>query len=522
MQVDDLIIEVRNPSYARIGQFRPGELVGAKFILKFNNVGSWEMRLPQGSRLGEFLRLPGYGVIVTGPDGSVLFSGPTLSAQLVQTSENIDGDWTISGVSDDIVLIERLAYPTPSTADVGEQTVASDDRLGYCETIIKEYVSVNIGPDAPAVRQIENLSIQTTANLGETVQGRARFQTLQEVIYGLAQTSNLGYTIEQLGEGLEFKVYSPVDRTSTIRMDMDNAQLSRAEYAYAVAKATRAIVGGQGEEQYRNFVEVTNAQSLAAETEWSRRIEAFTDGRNSRVESFLLQDGAEFLVDQGKTIVELSITPSDDMNMRFGVDWYLGDQVTVVINTLESSAVVTEIGISIEADGVRIAAKVGTPVGLEFESKLIAKTSQLDGRVSNLERNIPVTGGAPAENGLPIGGTTGQIVVKDSSTNFDVSWQNNQFAYSELTGVPATFAPSAHTHPISQVVDLQTELDAKADTSALAAKADLAGAVFTGAVTGPDLSLTGSQTLDDARARNITVSTVEPSGGNIGDLWIQV
>jgi hypothetical protein len=386
MQVDDLIVEVRDPSYVRIGQFRPGELVGAKFILKFNNVGSWEMRLPQGSRLGEFLRLPGYGVIVTGPDGSILFSGPTLSAQLVQTSENIDGDWTLSGVSDDIVLIERLAYPTPSTADVGEQTVASDDRSGYCETIIKEYVSVNIGPDAPSARKIANLSIQTTANLGETVQGRARFQTLQDVIYGLAQTSNLGYTVEQIDNALQFQVYAPVDRTSTIRMDMDNSQLSRAEYAYAVARVTRAIVGGQGEDELRQLVEVTNTQSLAAESEWSRRIESFKDGRNSTDEAELLQDGAEFLVDQGKTIVEISITPSDGFNMRFGRDWYLGDRVTVVINTLEASAVVTEVGISIQADGVRLAATVGTPVGIDYESRVLAKTATLAQRLSNLER----------------------------------------------------------------------------------------------------------------------------------------
>jgi hypothetical protein len=386
MEINELIIEVRNPSNVRIGQFRPTDLVGAKFILKFNNVGSWEMKLPQGSRLGEFLRLPGYGVIVTGPDGSTLFSGPTLSAQLLQTADNIDGDWTISGVSDDIVLMERLAYPTPSTADVAEQTEASDDRLGFCETIIKEYVSVNIGPDSPAARQIANLSIQTTANLGETVQGRARFQTIQDVIYGLAQTSNLGYTIEQLGTGLQFQVYSPVDRTSTIRMDMDNRQLSRAEYAYAVARVTRAIVGGQGEGEYRHFVEVTNTLSLAAETEWSRRIEVFTDGRNSRVESYLLQDGAEFLADQGKTIVEMSVTPSDDLNMRFGVDWYLGDKVTVVINDLEASAVVTEVGISIQGDGVRLAATVGTPVGIDYESRVLAKTATLSQRLSNLER----------------------------------------------------------------------------------------------------------------------------------------
>lgn len=34
-------------------------------------------------------------------------------------------------------------------------------------------------------------------------------------------------------------------------------------------------------------------------------------------------------------------------------------------------------------------------------------------------------------------------------------------AYSALTGIPSTFAPSAHTHPISQVTGLQTALDGK-------------------------------------------------------------
>jgi len=386
MQVDDLLIEVRAPDFSRIGQFRPGDLVGAKFILKFNNVGSWEMRLPQGSRLGELLRLPGYGIIVTGPDDTVLFSGPTLSAQLLQTSNNIDGDWTIQGSSDDIVLFERLAYPTPSTADVTEQTDAYDDRLGFCETIIKQYVSVNIGPDAPAARKIDNLIIQPSEGLGLEVQGRARFQPIQDVLYGLAQTSGLGYTIEQLGTDLQFTVYSPIDRTDTVRMDMDNNKLSRAEYAYAIARVTRAIIGGQGEEEFRRFVEVTNADSLESESDWSRRIEVFKDGRNSRLTEFLLQDGAEFLVDQGKTIVEMSVTPTDDFSMRFSRDWYLGDKVTVVINQLEASAIVTEVGISIQADGVRIAATVGTPVGIEYESKVLAKTQQLAQRLSNLER----------------------------------------------------------------------------------------------------------------------------------------
>lgn len=43
----------------------------------------------------------------------------------------------------------------------------------------------------------------------------------------------------------------------------------------------------------------------------------------------------------------------------------------------------------------------------------------------------------------------------------------NSLAYSELTGVPTSFTPSSHTHPISQVTNLQATLDAKANDATL-------------------------------------------------------
>lgn len=405
MRVDELIIEVRDPDFNRVGQFRPGDLVGAKFILRFNNVGSWEMKLPAGNRLGELLRLPGYGIIVTGPDDTVIFSGPTLSAKLEQTPDNLQGDWSITGADDSILLIERLAYPNPSTDDVTDLGQAYDARQGYAETVIKEYVSNNIGPDAVPSRKIDNLLVEPDLANGNVVQGLARFDKLQELIYGLAQTGGLGYSITQSGDNLVFSVYEPQDKSPFIRMDLYNQKLSRAEYTYSVAKVTRAIVGGQGEGEWRRFVEVTNTDSLAAEAEWSRRIEVFKDGRNSRVTAQLQQDGQELLVDEGKTITELSVTPSDDVNMRFGQDWYLGDRVTVVIDQLETSAVVTEVGLAIDADGVRIGATVGTPVGIDYEAKVLAKQQQVDQRVSNLERTV--TGYGINVVYQPEGGTDG-------------------------------------------------------------------------------------------------------------------
>lgn len=43
----------------------------------------------------------------------------------------------------------------------------------------------------------------------------------------------------------------------------------------------------------------------------------------------------------------------------------------------------------------------------------------------------------------------------------------NSLAYSELTGVPSSFTPSSHTHPISQITNLQDTLDAKTNDATL-------------------------------------------------------
>jgi hypothetical protein len=101
----------------------------------------------------------------------------------------------------------------------------------------------------------------------------------------------------------------------------------------------------------------------------------------------------------------MSVTPSDDINMRFGVDWYLGDKVTIVVQEIEAQAVVTEIGLAIAEDGVRIGATVGAPIGITYEAKLLAKTADVNKRVGNLERTI--TGYGINTPYQPSGGTSG-------------------------------------------------------------------------------------------------------------------
>jgi hypothetical protein len=386
MKVDDLSFEVRDRSLNRIGLILPQDLVGATVVVRFNNTGTWALKLPSGNPMGELLRLPGYGLIVTGPNGETIISGPTLTARLEQTMNNTDGTWQIEGASDDIILSERLAYPTPTTADVTAQTTAQDVRTGAAETVIKAYLDANIGPSAPAARELAGLVIEADQGRGTTVTGIARFNTLQELFYDLAQVGGIGYRLAQPNGGIEFTAYQPVDRSSTIRMDIQNRQLSSSIYSYGTARVTRAIVAGSGEAENRLFIERTNTDSLNAEVAWARRIEVFRDARQAGTSSELITAGDELLVDGGKTVVQMSVTPTDDTKMVYGVDWGLGDTVTIVANSIEATAVVTEVGIQVSNDGVRIGATVGTPLGVDHESRVLNNNATLAQRVSNLER----------------------------------------------------------------------------------------------------------------------------------------
>lgn len=388
MLVSDLTVEIRDANLNRVGQLMPEDLAGFTLVMRYNNVGSWSISLPANNRYVDLLRAPGAGIIVT-YNNAVIMSGVTISAKLEQSTDNLVGDWVIEGADDSILLAERLAYPTPTTADVTIQTEAYNTRSGAAETVIKGFVRDNISAVAGTSRAIPYLSVEPDLARGASVSANARFETLQELLYPLAQTGGVGYTIEQIEDYLLFQVYTPVDRTASIRMDLDNGRLTKTEYAYLSPKATRVIVGGEGEAAYRVFYEGTSAESLAAESAWGRRVEHFMDSRSGGAGEDLVQSANEMLVDNGKTIVNLSVTPSDDQTMRFGYDWFLGDKVTVVAGDIESSSVVTEIGLSVQPDGVRIGATVGTPTAINFEAKLAAAQQDQETRLSNLERNEP-------------------------------------------------------------------------------------------------------------------------------------
>lgn len=181
--------------------------------------------------------------------------------------------------------------------------------------------------------------------------------------------------------------------------------------------------------------------------------------------------------------------------------------------------------------------------------------------------------GAPGV-GVPVGGTTAQVLRKKSATDYDTEWAtagagdmtkavydtNNDgkvnsadaadtVPWAGVSSKPTTFTPAPHVHAIADVTDLQTTLNGKAATvhthaiadvtglqTALNGKAALVHSHVIGDVTGLQTALdgkaavvhthaiadvTGLQTALDGKQKTITSGTAAPSGGVNGDIYLQ-
>lgn len=390
MMVSDLLVEVRDSTLTRIGQIPSKYLSGLTLVLRYNAISTWTVTLPIDFSLTNSLKSPGAGIIIT-YQGKVILSGPTTWIQTIQTADNPDGIVQITGLDDSVLLRDRLAYPTPTTADVTAQTSPYDVRTGLAEDVLKAYVDANLGPSAPVARRVPTLTIEASLGRGANVKGSARFDVLYEFLQTLTDASTqanapIGFDIVQSGTGLIFQTYVPTDRSKTVRLDIANNRLTESTYSLAQPKFTRAIVGGSGDLAARTFLERTSTDSLTAETAWGRRIESFVDARDTADATTLATTGDSALATDGRAQITASVRPTDSQSMLFGTDWFLGDTVSVVIGTYELAAVVTELGISVEDDGVRLYGTVGEPKLQTYEQQILAKQADLNARLNQLER----------------------------------------------------------------------------------------------------------------------------------------
>jgi hypothetical protein len=376
-------VVVRNSALARVGKL--DRLTSLTVTPRFNGVGAWSLSLPLGSAQAA-LFTPTSGVIVYYGDegGPVLMSGPVKQLEEVWDESNPGaGTLTVTGLSDEKVVADRLAYQVPGSAATSQGGSEYDRRSGVAETVVKAYVNLNAGPGALAARRVTGLTIETDAARGATVKGSARMTPLAELITPLALSGGIGWRVVQVGAGLVFQCYAPTDRTLTARFSRELGNLRSYRRTRTGPDVTAAVVGGGGDGTARIFREIIDT---TAQTDWAVRAESFIDRRDTTDTTELDQAGTEATVEGGPQ-TGLALGTLDTPGLVYGTHYGLGDKVTAEPGggVTPVADVLREVEITWSAsDGPRTTSTVGTSAATG-SPRLIRALQTLNAKVAALQ-----------------------------------------------------------------------------------------------------------------------------------------
>lgn len=255
-------IYVRNSALERVGEL--DTYTKAVVQPAFNAPGAWSLALPAMSAITPLLLAPGAGVIFVREDGTTILSGPVANQDRQWDGDN--DNLIVGGPDDTIVLADRLALPYPPAPT---WTIADYDvRTDVAETIMHDFVNDNAGPGAMFERRVTGLTLATNGGLGSTITGRARFQSLLELLQYLALAGGgLGFRVVQVSTGIQFQVYNPTDKSASIKLSSALGNLRRFRYVIERSTGNYIYVGGNGEGTTRTIVIGGNGPSQSL---WGR------------------------------------------------------------------------------------------------------------------------------------------------------------------------------------------------------------------------------------------------------------
>lgn len=366
----DWALHVRDRSGDRV--CRVTDFTSAQLIPRFNAVGGWLIEgIPMASRAGQAL-VPGASIEAV-RDGETILAGPLTWPTFAWS----DAGYLLnaSGVDWNLLLAGRLCYPAAPSTDLN--AAYSDDRSGVAETVMREYVDVNVGGSAASERQ-GGVALAVDLLRGDPVAYSARLDVLLAVLQELATNAaptgiGLGFRISSVdpdvvGDPLEFQVYEPTDRTSTAQFSPTRRNVAAITYDRKMADVNHIVVAGGGEGVLRTFVEL---DASASQTTWGLRLEGFRDQRQTIVVDELVQAGQEELAQRGDQYA-LTVQPADTAALTYGdtpTGYVLGDKVRVLLDGATVDELVREVTFQLGPDGGEtITPVVGTPGAVQAGS----------------------------------------------------------------------------------------------------------------------------------------------------------
>lgn len=294
---------------------------------------------------------------MSGRVGTVQAQGPAGASSLVVT---VLGDWVDTA----------LAWPDPG-APLDSQTSAYWTDSGHAETVIKALIT------ATATRLSLPWTIAAAQSRGSAVSISARFVPVSDAVEAAADLGGIGLSmVQQLGGStIDVDCYVGTDRSARV-LSEESGSVTSWSMTVSAPRATRAVVGLQGEGVERAMVEVVDT---TAEDDWDLA-EMFVDANDLEASQLAegTQRGWDKLAEQAST-VSMAVTLAETDAWRFGRNLFLGDLVAVEpIPGLRRVDRVREARLTVTAeDGPVVEPVVGDPDSTEPERAMASHVARL-------------------------------------------------------------------------------------------------------------------------------------------------
>lgn len=216
---------------------------------------------------------------------------------------------------------------------------------------------------------------------GKQVSVKSRFKPLLEEVQAAAKTGGITFSTSMDRDGIiRFYQSVPEDRSRYIRLSEDNDALGNWSMERERPEVTKVLVAGQGEGDARTLKLVEGNTN-----DWGTSRIVFQDRRDTDELDDLIEAGEETLADGAET-ASISVDLVDTPNMLFGVDFHIGDLVTVQLaNGATIVDGVQEVELTYSDTGREGKLTVG-PTGEEHEGdKLVKLVKDLRKRIRALE-----------------------------------------------------------------------------------------------------------------------------------------
>lgn len=307
-------------------------LAGSDFTIRFNAVGVWSAVCAYSDDMWGRVE-PGGGLILRRA-GQLICNGPITSYGYDVTVDSSTGQYdtvlALEGVTDEIVLADRIVLPDPARSPTDQTTQSHWRMTGPAEDVLCALVDTQAGPGARPERRTAALTVAPSQHRGAVVAVAIRYgapNMLAELQTIARAGGGLGFrVVATAAGGRRFEVYEPSTRPGRVRYGTEMGNVADQTYRTGAPTLTYADVGGGGEATARLQVDhiSTDPEALA----WRRRIETYVDGRDTTDTTELLERGVS-AVDDGKPTQSYSFTPIDTDNARLLEHVNLGDRVTV-------------------------------------------------------------------------------------------------------------------------------------------------------------------------------------------------